>query len=170
MKRVLEIYNSVVNSTYFKQTISPDCFLVHIFTMLPGDYNPDKNSLEDQEIHFGFYNASTHKVDTVICNKSSVKIVSAEELMHKDPLQAIDVDDIKISFKELYEIIGKLIKEKYKGNIPTKTIAVLQHKDGKTVWNMTVLRSDFKTLNIVIDAETGVVIDDSLKALFDFGS
>ena len=50
----------------------------------------------------------------------------------------------------------------------TKTIAILQNIELGQLWNITLVTSSLKTINIKIDAKTGKTIKHELISLFQF--
>ena len=77
-------------------------------------------------------------------------------------IKSLNIEKVKVSYKTALETASKLQKEKYKTEIPFKQITILQNIVEGQVWNFTFITQAFKTLNIKIDAETGVIIKDEL--------
>lgn len=163
-----EIFEEVKASDEFKK-ISSNSRLSHIFMMLPQDFNPLINSVKDYEIQFGFFNPEDKKVAILKYNKGLIDFIPGEDPYTKESveIEGIDLKDLSIDIKKSFEILGDLIKKEYKGNIPLKTIVVLQKIEDNFVWNITILRSDFKTLNVRIDATNGDVISHKLAGLIE---
>jgi hypothetical protein len=64
------------------------------------------------------------------------------------------------------EIADELQKKEYKSSQPFKKIFILQNLDQwGQVWNVTFITTDFKTLNIKINAENGKVLSHKLISI-----
>ncbi len=80
-------------------------------------------------------------------------------------ISKLELDKIKINLDEALEKVDSLIKDKYSKENVGKAIIILQNYKGKNIWNVTYITSSLKTLNVKLSAETGRIIEDSLKGL-----
>jgi hypothetical protein len=82
------------------------------------------------------------------------------KLIPIDPNISIELDDLKsiAGTKKLDEGISAKFN---------KIIAVLQSKDGKSIWNLTCMMEELIILNILIDAKTGEIIKFERKSMMD---
>lgn len=164
---MLELYEKLKSSAAYKEHMQERAYLSHIFIMLPNDFNPDKDFVENYEIQFGFYNKDLQQILTFMYHDGDFFYGSEDKPFGENEIEEIDLSEAKVEPHDCFVKLGALIKEKYRGNIPLKTIVILQKLKEGFVWNITVLRSDFKTLNVKIDAITGEVVSDSLKGLIE---
>ena len=162
-----DIFEEVRKSEAYK-SLPKDVKLSHVFLMLPQEFNPILHNVDDYEIQFGFLDSKQNKITVIKYNQGDITALPADDPYtqnSKIKIEPIDLAATEISIKKAFTILGNLIKEEYKGNVPLKTIVVLQKLEGLLTWNITILRADFKTLNVKINAETGEVISHSLKGL-----
>ena len=159
-----EIYEEMLKSEAHSKAKG---YLSHVFVMLPAAFNPEKDDISDFNLQFGFYDKDSGKITTVSMENNEFIAGPPEDPMGKHEIEELSLDEVKVDAKGAFEKLSELIKEKYKGNIPLKTIVILHKDKGVLVWNITVLRSDFKTLNMKLNAGDGSVIDDSLKGLIE---
>lgn len=165
-----ELYDKVKN----QEQISQDSKLAHFFFMPPSTYNvfSAKYNIKDVEIHVGFYNSETHKIFSYKLIGDSIEHVPEQEIFQKDKesVKEISISDVETTFDSVLKKIAEFVFDKYRDTISLKTLVVLQDiKNFGLVWNVTILRMDFKTLNIKLDAKTGEVISDNLDSLIDMG-
>ena len=86
----------------------------------------------------------------------------------KEPVLALDLTKVSIDIQKALQVAHTLQQEKYHMEKTSKTIVLLQTLN-RTIWNISLLTSTFKLVNIRIDAKTGDVLEDSIVPLFDFG-
>jgi len=140
-----------------------DSYLAHIFRMEGGD--------SPESCLIGYYN----KDDTIttfeingndICLKSSEKIFKPEGKAVKE----LDMKKVRLAFDQIREIADELREKKYKCEIPTKKISILQNIDVGQVWNITIVTASFNALNMKIDASTGEVLKHNITSLMQLGN
>ena len=141
-----------------------DSFLYIFFRIMGGN---DNN--EDEGWEIGFFDRKKDSSTSFIVN-SEVKI-SAEDskiFKHKDEdVNDLDIDKVKIGPEQALSIIEKIRNDKYKNEVPSKKIVILQKID-VILWNITYITNNFNTLNFKIDAISGDVIEDTLKPALSF--
>ena len=142
---------------------NPDIFLSYAFKML------DDN--KEQPWQFGFYHKSTDKIVTFIVEETQIGIQEEEEIFKKPETEVkqIDLEKVKIPFKDLLKKVKEFQKKKYSKELVDKTIAILQNlKEYGTIWNITYLTRSFNTLNIKANAENGRIIHHNIDSLMSF--
>jgi len=135
----------------------PNAFLSHVFCML------DDNK-EDWQV--GYHNRDDDMV-TAFELKEKVNICEPEKPFKRDDyeVQELDIDNVKITLEKAVETAKGIQEEHYKGDLPFKTIIILQNIEEGQIYNITYVTLTFKTLNIKIDAATGEVKNHELVAL-----
>lgn len=159
---MIDVFEKLQKDAVFEKV--KDLPLVHVFLMLPGDFNPDV--AEVPSLQFGFFEEAKRTITSIEYANNAFTIAHVDEPLGNNDIPTITLDGV-ISLSEVYAILKNTIKENYKGNVPMKTIMVLQKLQSDFVWNVTIIRSDFKTLNVRIDAISGEVLEHSLKALIE---
>ncbi|MBS3167416.1 hypothetical protein J4403_04400 [Candidatus Woesearchaeota archaeon] len=102
--------------------------------------------------------------DKKINVKKTTEIVKADEEVHK-----VNIKNLKISFEAILEKVERIREKNYSNERPYKIIIIIQNRKKQDIWNITYLTANFKTLNLKISAETGDLIEESLKPLISFG-
>lgn len=159
MENVKEKLAIMEDSDMFKdwRKRNPDSYLTHAFCMHDG------TSIDEWQ--FGYYNKSRDKIATFVLDDDVTLMPESDVLKKDDLLNKLDIENVKIDVTKALEISKKLQEEKYKGQLPLKTIILLQHLNEGLVWNITYLTVAFKTLNIKVSAIDGKIADSSLKSL-----
>lgn len=157
-----------------KENIPENAYLAHFFFMPPSTYNvfSAKYIIEEVEIHVGFYNPDTHKIFSYKLLADTVEHIPEQEIFQKEKevVTKVQIEEVKTTFDQILKKIAEYVFEKYRDTISLKTLVILQYnKDQGLVWNVTILRRDFKTLNIKIDAKTGDIVSENLSSLIDMG-
>jgi hypothetical protein len=154
-KELMELQDSEVYLAW--KDNHPDAYLTHAFCMYES-----KGQVDWQ---FGFYHKDTDKITTFVMEDMIKKMPESEVLKRDDMLNPVDMTKVDIDLMTALNVARTLQEEKYKGQSPLKIIVLLQNLREGLVWNITYLTQGFKTLNIKISAETGDVVDSSLKSL-----
>lgn len=159
MENVKEKHMIMEDSDTFKnwRKKNPDSYLTHAFCMHDG------TSIDEWQ--FGYYNRSRDKIATIVLDDDVTVMPEADVLKKEDLLNKLDIENVKVNVAEALDIAKKCQEEKYKGQLPMKTIILLQHLNEGLVWNITYLTITFKTLNIKVSAVDGKIADSSLKSL-----
>jgi len=114
---------------------------------------------------FDFYLPSLDKITSFTVN-DKIKIQEEEAIFSKEKtkINKLNLDEVKISFDQVLEIINKKYKKKF-----TKKIIILQNLD-KLVWNISLLDNELNIINIRIDAVNGKIVSEKKESLLKFKS
>ena len=149
---MLDSYKKLLSSNTFKdwKNKNKDSYLCSCFNILEN---------EDSNWQFDFYNKNNTITSFIMNNK--IEIDKDQEIFQKEKteLKELNLEKVKLKLSEAL----KLIKTKYKDNF-FKTIAILQ----PYVWNITLISSEFKILNIKIDAITKKIISEKYESVLKF--
>lgn len=132
---------------------SEKSYLAHCFRM-----NDEANKDLWQ---IGYFNPKSNLISVfMIDNESITKNPDAEVYKEQEKLvEKLNVDLVKIDENEAMQKSDEVIKENYKGIAVFKSFMILQNLEGiGQVWNMTFVTQQFKTVNIKIDANSGVCV------------
>lgn len=164
-----ELYNKAIKEA--DKEILETSHLCHIFIMPPSNFNPLVNEVDfkEAEVHIGFFNRESKKIFSYKILDKELELIPEQEIFQK---QEEDVDEASfegiIPIEKVLEILRKEIKEKYSDTVSFKSMFVLQKlKDLGLVWNVTVLRRDFKTVNLKIDAKSGEIKTSTCASIID---
>jgi len=135
---MLKIYNKLTSSKTFKdwKDKHKDSFLCSYIVI-------DKTQ-------FDFYN----KNDTItsFTVNDNIEIKENEKIFKKTKLKELNLEDIKLTKEQVLEIIRKKHpKEEF-----TRKIIILQNTE-KPFWNITLITSSLKLLNIKIDMNKKII-------------
>lgn len=149
---MLDSYKKLLSSNIFKnwKNKNKDSYLCSCFNILEN---------EDRNWQFDFYNKN-NTITSFIMN-NTIEIDKDQEIFQKEKteLKELNLEKVKLKLNEAL----KLIKTKYKDNF-FKTIAILQ----PYVWNITQISSEFKILNVKIDAITKKIISEKYESVLKF--
>ena len=149
---MLDSYKKLLSSNTFKdwKNKNKDSYLCSCFNILEN---------EDRNWQFDFYNKN-NTITSFIMN-TTIEIDKDQEIFQKEKteLKELNLEEVKLKLSEAL----KLIKTKYKDNF-FKTIAILQ----PYVWNITLISSEFKILNVKIDAITKKIISEKYESVLKF--
>jgi len=156
-----ESLNRLEHSKIYKEwkKDKTNCFLTYGFVMLSDEIK--------EEWQIGYYNPETDKIVTFTLSDEIIQNPEAE-MFKKDAPKILDVKKIKIEYVVALEKANVIQKEKYGAHKPQKTMIIIQNLDVGQIWNITFITNTFKTINIRIDSESGVVIKDEMVELFSF--
>jgi len=165
-----EVYSKITEHEKFD--VSDNAYLCHFFIMPPNSFNSlfHDIDLKDTEIHVGYFNKETNKIFSYKLLNEDIEKVPEQDVFKKDDdeIEEIKLDEIKINLDKVLEIVNKEINENFPNTIPIRTIIVLQKIKGfGLVWNITIMRTDFKALNIKVDASSGEIVFTSCEGLLD---
>lgn len=149
---MLDSYKKLLSSKTFKdwKNKNKDSYLCSCFNILENkNYN----------WQFDFYNKNNTITSFIMNNK--IEIDKDQEIFQREKteLKELNLEKVKLKLSEAL----KLIKTKYKDNF-FKTIAILQ----PYVWNITLITSEFKILNVKIDAVTKKIISEKYESILKF--
>lgn len=139
-----------------------ESYLAHIFRM-------DNRDGEDLCL-VGYYN-SDDTITSFEINGKDIILKSCEEIFKKDSsaVKMLEMDKVSLDFDQIKSIAEEFREEKYKNELPSKKIFILQNIDLGQIWNVTIVTLTFNTLNLKIDANTGEVIEHNLTSLMQMG-
>jgi len=115
---------------------------------------------QDKNWKIDFYDPEKHRIYTY--SKINEKIVEQEDEIfqrEKHELDELDIEKVKIGRIEALEKINT------EGN---KIMSILQVINGKTIWNITVITTEFKVYNAKVDAVTGELFEEKTESIFSF--
>ena len=93
-----------------------------------------------------------------------IKVQESDAFKNNDvKISKLELSKVEINLDDALERVDNLIKDKYSKESVGKAIIILQNYKGKNIWNITYVTSSLKTLNVKLSAETGRIIEDSLK-------
>ncbi len=161
---VKEELNKLKKTKGFKewQEKNKEDYLVSVFFM----------SDKPKELQFDFYNKEKDLITSFSLNEKNIEKIEGSEILKSNEkvLNKLNLDKL-ISFEEVVGTARKLQREKYKADIPYKTIVALQNLDNfGNVWNITFITHNFKVLNIKIDSSDGKILEHKLQDVFSFRS
>lgn len=96
-----------------------------------------------------------------------ITIREEEILDSSQPLEEVNINT-KVEIPELRKIAEAQLQKNSVKHSLEKIIAILQNSEGKIIWNLTCMCSDFAVIIIHINAQTGDILKFDSKNLFDF--
>lgn len=105
----------------------------------------------------GYFNPKTNLISVFVIDKKITKNEDAEVFKEQEKLvNPLILSEIKINEDEAIAAAMEILSKNYKGATLFKTFMILQNIESfDTVWNVTFLTEQFKTINVKIDAKTG---------------
>jgi len=136
-------------------------FLAHVFVMI------EQDTASGYQV--GYMDTQNQKVTSfMITLDKQITILPPSEVL-KDPdsqLQALDVENVEFSVQDIMTRAHEIRTEDYNGVPVMKVFCILQTIEGLgTVFNITFVTQDLKTLNIKLDAYSGEVVHHSMESL-----
>ncbi len=121
--------------------------------------------VSEENWQFDYYNPKDGLITTFEVS-DSIQVMPIDKAFDDKPkVSELALDKIKVAFNEAMETAKKIISIKYQGdNSFTKTIVILQNLDNKVIWNITLLTSTLKLLNVKLDASSGEVLSDCIES------
>lgn len=103
--------------------------------------------------------------------QNNVIIENTDKVFSKTPnkVNELKIEDVKVDLDKAKDKIDDLIKTKYKGEVPNKTIIILQNLE-EVLWNITIIMNSFNILNIKINAVNGDIIEENMGSAFRFAT
>jgi len=149
---MLDSFNKLTASEKFKgwKSKHKDSYMCSCFKII-GD--------KDLSWQFDFYN----KNNTITSfTTDPIEITENQEIFQKEKTGLKELDLKKINLN--IDNVLKKIKEKYKQDNFIKTVIILQ----SNCWNITLLSSEFKILNIKLDIKTRKITDEKYESVLNF--
>jgi hypothetical protein len=139
-----------------------DTYLAHAFMMM----DPANENIWQ----IGYYNPKTDKVTTFVIEGDDIKI-SPETNIFKKPnakVEPLDISKVKIGTIQAIETGEGVMEKDYPKALPIKMFFIIQTiPEQGSVFNMTFITQDFKTVNIRISSETGKVLSHKVESILD---
>ncbi|MBS3119908.1 PepSY domain-containing protein [Candidatus Woesearchaeota archaeon] len=158
MKEILE---KLEQSTAFKEWRKGHAqdYLTSFFTMDP-----------EQGWQLSYYDKNKDTITSFEMAGESVKRNEISEVYKESgSLEPIDMKNVKISLDDAWRKALKLRARLYPNDLMQKKITILQNAGDMQVWNLTIISSAFRTINIRIDAATGEIIMHKASSIFGYG-
>ena len=115
-----------------------------------------------------FYCPSDDKMTGFKLEDDELKTEESEVFRkEKSIIKELKVDEIKIDFQKVDEIIDQLIGEKYKGEEILKKIIILQQKEFP-FWNITCITKKLNILHLKINAISGEIFEEKIESALNF--
>lgn len=135
-----------------------------------------KEKAEDAYLCACFLIGDTWQIDYYSKNRDEIFtfVVGDNITVKKDKVFKGDyeISELKLGNLKEYEDIkkemDKLIEEKYDKNKINKSIIILQNYRNKAIWNITLLTSDMKIINVKIDAINARILEDNIQDILNF--
>ena len=135
--------------------LGKEFYLAHGFVTIDAMGNP----ANDWQI--GFYNKKTMVVFTV--GEKITREEFSEMFKHPDKeIDPLEFEKIKITFKEAFEKVQKMMETEYSRVRVAKGFVLIQMIEGNPIWNVTLLTNSLSAINIKINAITGEIFKHSL--------
>lgn len=140
---------------------NPKAYLASCVTIVEG------KNVGDWQV--GYYIPKKHKITSFVL-KEHIESKGEDDVFQKEKtsIKKLNLKKVKINLSKALEILEKLRKKKYSGEFPNKVIAVLQVIEDEPVWNLTLLTTTLKVLNVKLDAVNGSVISDKIENFLSF--
>ncbi len=152
-----QVKQDVEKQSYFQQWKQQHqtAYLAHFFIT------------SESEVQVGYYVAQT---DTIWTFTPGQELITEDKEIFKEQktIAELDLSTVHFSLNEAQERALQFQKEKYLGDPISKQIIVLQNREEKTIYNMTLITLTFKMLNLRIDATNGVIIYEKMQPIMDF--
>ncbi len=84
-------------------------------------------------------------------------------------MEELDIDKVRLSLRDAVKVAEELKNEEHGGETVTKKIVILQTLDGKELYNLTLVTTNFNIINVKVDANSGDVISSSKDSIMDLG-
>ena len=122
----------------------------------------DGKEIRDWQV--GYYLPEKHKIMSFVL-KERVEAKGEDDIFQKEKtsIKKLNLGKVKIDLSKALEILENLRKKKYSGDFPNKIIAVLQVIEEGPIWNLTLLTTTLKVLNIKLNAVNGSIISDKIE-------
>jgi len=163
--KLKDIMEKIAKHSEFKdwEKDNKDCFLAHAFMMM------DQANANIWQI--GFHNPKNDKVTTFILEGDNLKI-SPELDVFKKPdskVHKLDIEKVKIGSVQAIETAEGVMAKEYPKTVPSKMFFIIQElPEHGTIYNITFVTHDFKTVNVKVSSEDGKVIHHAIENLLEF--
>lgn len=150
-------FNEIINSDKYKSFKEQNqlSYLSSIFIL-------------DNNLQFDFYNKETDKITSFTLKDK--EITSEESKVFKQEnsdVKELKLDKVKVDIKKVKSILSKSL-EKYNQR-EKKEIIILQSQE-EPLWNVSYITTEFKLLNVKIDAISGQILSEKIESVLNFKS
>ncbi len=116
--------------------------------------------LMNKEWRIDFYSQKDHKMITFFKQNGKLQ-KQIDDIFQKEqkPIQELHLEKVKIHYLEALEKVTVNAD---------KSIIILQVINGVTVWNITILTSEFKIYNLKVNAENGETISEEEENIMNY--
>jgi hypothetical protein len=128
-------------------------YLAHCFKM--------NDKANENSWQIGYFNPDTHLISVfVLQDKTITRTPDAEVFKEQEKLVAeLNLAEVKINENEAMDKGMEILNEEYTGVGIFKSFMILQSLENVgQVWNITFVTQQFKTVNVKIDANSGVCV------------
>lgn len=148
-------FNEIINSDIYKSFKEKNqlSFLSSVFIL-------------DNNLQFDFYNKETDKITSFILKNKEITSEESKVFRDKDSdIKELKLDRVKIEIKKVRSILSKTL-EKYNQR-ERKEIIILQSQENP-LWNVSYITTEFKLLNMKIDATSGEILSEKIESVLNF--
>jgi hypothetical protein len=140
-----------------------DAFLSNVFVM--------SDSAGQKECQLSYYHSAEDRITTMTLDKNELTISQQDEVFKKPEDEVRKLEAFSMGYDDALAAADALRRDRYKGEIPVKTIAILQNiKKYGTVWNVLFVTSSMKIINIKLSADDGSIKDSSMAKIADMAA
>lgn len=160
---IQKILKNLKSSSDFKDYLrhNKDCYLASCFKM--GD-----EKIAESPWQFDFFSLTTKKMTSFQVG-STIRMQKDQEVFGTgNSPEELDLKNVNIGFSQVMQNINQYAKKSLPGESITKNIVILQHLNGKSVWNVTLLTSAFNVINLRLDASNGHLMTETRESIFSF--
>ena len=140
----------------------PDDFLAHGFFL--------DDELNKEMWQIGLYNQEKDTMTSFFVSPKEITKSDSSEIFKRPDakIEVLDLKELGMSSDDALEKAKKLQQQKYAADIPQKMFMIVQTLEGRAVFNITLLTTSFKTINIRIDGKKGKVLLEKVTPLMQF--
>ncbi len=155
MQKIKELIKKLQSSKEFKgyKKNNPDSYLCAFFQM--------------EHPQLDYYNKKTKEMTTFTIN-TEIETKTTNKIFQKErrDVEELKMDEIKVNLDKAINEIDKISKKQGIKQL-MKRIIILQ-KIKIPIWNISYITSDFKILNVKINAIDGKIIDEKIDSVIKF--
>ena len=134
-----------------------EAYLTSMFAMFSGS--------EERKWLVTYYDRAQERMTTFSADGQR----SSEEPFSRDrKIPELKLEDVKVDDEKAIKAANGAFRKNYPGEAVQKAVMVLQSLDSKPLWNVTLIATTMKVINIKIAASTGAVLDHSMSSIADF--
>lgn len=141
--------------------INKDSYLTHAFAMI--EDASSKVPIDTWQI--GFYDDKKDRITIFDVGKKITQSPESEVFKKEKTIKELDISNLTINLNKVFEIVDKLLNEKYPTEFVSKKIIILQNVEDQNVWNITYVTMKFNVFNVRINISNGKVVHSSFENL-----